>query len=80
MARDPAKASAEYLAEFRDDIAGWLGLEIIQAAVDHGVTMRPPSPFRRYFAFVDRMGASACGMQTPCARRPAISSPTLSRA
>jgi hypothetical protein len=56
MARDRAKASAEYMAEFRDDIAGWLGIDVIQAAVDAGVTVRPPSPLQRYVAFVDPSG------------------------
>ncbi len=56
LARDPAKGAAEYLAEFRDDIAGWLGLEIIQAAVDHDVTVRAPHQFHRYVAFVDPSG------------------------
>ena len=38
----PAAARAEWLAEFRDDVGGWAGEEIIDAAVDYGVPVRPP--------------------------------------
>jgi hypothetical protein len=46
MTDDPASARAEWLAEWRDDIAGWLEQELIDAAVDRNVTVRPP--MRRY--------------------------------
>ncbi len=46
-ARDPAAASAEYAAEFRKDISGWADLALIEAAVDYGVTVRPPSSGKR---------------------------------
>jgi hypothetical protein len=39
---DYAAARAEWFAEWRDDVAGWLPLEIIRAAIDTGVTVRPP--------------------------------------
>jgi hypothetical protein len=39
---DYASARAEWFAEWRDDIAGWLPLEVIEAARDTGVTVRPP--------------------------------------
>lgn len=39
---DYAAARAEWFAEWRDDVAGWLPLEIIEAARDNGVTVRPP--------------------------------------
>ena len=35
-ARDPASASAEYGAQFRSDVAGFLQEEWIETAVDHG--------------------------------------------
>jgi hypothetical protein len=38
LEEDPAKARAEWLAEFRDDIGGWLPLEVIEQAVDRGLT------------------------------------------
>jgi hypothetical protein len=34
----PAAASAEWMGEFRDDIGGWLPLEMLEGAVDRGVT------------------------------------------
>ena len=46
MQDDPASARAEWLAEWRDDIAGWLEQELIDASVDRNVTVRPP--LRRY--------------------------------
>jgi hypothetical protein len=56
MADDPAAARAEWMAEFRDDIAGWAGRELIEAAVDRGVTVRAPQPNLRYVSFVDASG------------------------
>jgi hypothetical protein len=44
LEEDPAKARAEWLAEFRDDIGSWLDVATIEAAVDRGVTVRPPRP------------------------------------
>jgi hypothetical protein len=46
MEDDQASARAEWGAEWRDDIAGWLEQELIDAAVDRNVTVRPP--LRRY--------------------------------
>jgi hypothetical protein len=40
--RDPAAAAAEFNAEFRSDVSSWLSLELIEAAVDTGVAVRPP--------------------------------------
>jgi hypothetical protein len=54
--KDPALAKAEYLAEFRDDVSGWLTRELIQAAVDTHVTVRPPRPNIRYVSFCDPSG------------------------
>lgn len=56
MRADPAKASAEYLAEFRDDVAGWLSREALESAVDIGITARPPFAPYDYRAFVDPSG------------------------
>jgi hypothetical protein len=56
LAEDPAAARAEWMAEFRDDIAGWAGRELIDGAVDRGVTVRPPLPNLRYVSFVDASG------------------------
>jgi phage terminase large subunit-like protein len=56
VAEDPAAKRAEYLAEWRDDIAGYIGLEVLEAAVDNGVTLRPPSLMADYVAFADPSG------------------------
>jgi hypothetical protein len=56
MARDPAVARAEWLAEWRDDIATFVNRELIESAVDVGVTVRPPVPGVSYRAFCDPSG------------------------
>jgi hypothetical protein len=56
MRADPAKADAEYNANFREDIAGWLSRDILQNAVDNGCTVRPPFAQYTYRAFVDPSG------------------------
>jgi hypothetical protein len=59
IAKDPAAQRAEWLCEFRDDIGGWLQSEIIERAVDHGVSVRPPNQLRRYNCFVDASGGAS---------------------
>jgi hypothetical protein len=54
--RDPAAASAEYMAQFRTDLANFIGREIVETAVDRGVHVRPPMPDVSYFAFADPSG------------------------
>jgi hypothetical protein len=53
---DPAAAKAEWLGEFRDDVGGWLPSEVIEAAVDVGITVRPPRKDFRYVSFCDPSG------------------------
>jgi hypothetical protein len=48
LADDPARARAEWFAEWRDDVSGWLELEKIEACVDRGVMVRPPSANGRF--------------------------------
>lgn len=66
MARDPQAARAEWLAEWRDDLAGFLSRDLIEAAVEHGVTVRPPCRGHSYIGFADLSGgvhdSSACGI------------------
>ena len=40
LKRDPAAARAEWLAEWRDDIAAFLSRELVESAVDQGVVVR----------------------------------------
>jgi hypothetical protein len=63
---DPFAAKAEWLAEFRDDIAGWATRDLIESCVDRGVTVRPPIPNVRYHGFCDPSGGAGdsftCGI------------------
>jgi hypothetical protein len=59
LARDPAAARAEWLAEWRDDIAAFLDRELLEAAVDGGVVVRPRVPGVRYIAGADPSGGVA---------------------
>ena len=56
MERDPASAAAEYGAEFRSDIEGFVSRDAIEACVSHGVRERAPVPDTHYAAFVDPSG------------------------
>jgi hypothetical protein len=58
LEEDPAKARAEWLAEFRDDIGSWLDVATIEAAVDRGVTVRPPRAGVAYVGACDPAGGS----------------------
>lgn len=66
LSRDPAAARSEWLAEWRDDIAAYLSRELIEAAVDDGVVVRPPVPGVRYKGFADPSGGASdsftCGI------------------
>ena len=59
MAKDPAKARAEWLGEWRDDLAEYLPRALIEAAVDDGVAVRPPVPRVQYSAFADPSGGQS---------------------
>jgi hypothetical protein len=56
LERDPEAAAAEWLSEWRSDLSGFLDRELIDAAVDPGVVVRPPRPGVRYVAFCDPSG------------------------
>jgi hypothetical protein len=53
LADDPAKASAEWLSEFRSDLSSYIDPVLIESAVDIGVTVRPPEAGKRYVAWID---------------------------
>ena len=55
-ARDPAVAKAEYGCEWRDDLSSFISRELVEAAVDNGVTVRPPVRGVAYKAFADPSG------------------------
>jgi hypothetical protein len=56
LADDPIGARAEFLAEFRPDISGYVDLEVVESAVDRGVTVRPPRKGVTYHAGLDPSG------------------------
>ena len=58
LADDRSKASAEFLNIWREDIADFLPLDIIEAATDWGVTERAPQQGVFYFAFADAAGGT----------------------
>jgi hypothetical protein len=56
---DPAGASCEWLGTFRDDAGGYVDIALIEAAVDRGVTVRPPVPsLFDYASFCDPSGGA----------------------
>lgn len=56
--RDPAKADADYGANFRKDVERFVDLDIIEACAARGYQELPPSNERSYGAFVDPSGGS----------------------
>jgi hypothetical protein len=56
--KDPASASAEYGANFRTDIEGYIALEAVQACVGD-FTERAPLGSHQYHAFCDPSGGSS---------------------
>lgn len=58
LARDPERAKAEWLGQWRDLETSFLPTELILSAVDTGVAARPPDHNRTYTAFVDAAGGA----------------------
>jgi hypothetical protein len=56
MAEDSAAAMAEWMGEFRSDLAGWISLETIENATDNDISVRAPSSMIQYVAFCDSSG------------------------
>lgn len=59
---DPESASAEFGAEFRDDIADFVSRSIVDACTIDGRVELPPDRGVRYHGFVDPSGGSADSM------------------
>jgi len=59
MLRDPQVARAEWLAEWRDDLAQFLDRQVVEAAVDVGVAVRAAVPGVRYHCFADPSGGAS---------------------
>jgi hypothetical protein len=61
LERDPIRNTAEYLAEFRDDVSSFVSPEVVRQCTI-GVTARPPGQSITYLAFCDPSGGSADSM------------------
>ena len=57
MADDPARAAAEYLAEFRSDLEAFVQREVIENCTGGFIELAPAAN-TRYFGFVDAAGGS----------------------
>jgi len=69
LEEDPAAASAEYQAEFRSDVEGFLAREVVEAGVVPGRRELPPVDGVRYLGFCDPSGGSADSMTLAIAHR-----------
>jgi hypothetical protein len=69
MERDPARAAAEWGAEFRTDVESFVSREVIEAAVSPGRRELPPVTGAHYVAFADPSGGSADSMTLAIAHR-----------
>ncbi|WP_245581917.1 hypothetical protein [Phyllobacterium phragmitis] len=68
-ARNPAVAAAEYGGAFRTDVEMLLSREVVEGAVQIGVSERGPTKGNAYFAFVDPSGGSNDSMTLAVAHR-----------
>jgi hypothetical protein len=59
---DPARAAAEWSAQFRADIESFVSREAVEACISFEVRERAPMKGMRYFGFVDPSGGSADSM------------------
>lgn len=69
LAEDPAKAGAEYLAQFRSDIEGFLTRDAVEAVTVPGRLELPPARGVSYVGFVDPSGGSSDSMTLAVAHR-----------
>jgi hypothetical protein len=56
IAEDPALYSAEYNSQWRHDLSSYISRELLDAAVDVGVVVRPPNAGTSFHAFCDSSG------------------------
>jgi hypothetical protein len=69
LAEDGAANRAEYLAEFRSDIEGFVKLDIVKACVADGVRELPFVRGTKYFGFCDPSGGSSDSFTAAVAHR-----------
>jgi hypothetical protein len=58
LAGDKSKAGAEFLNIWREDVADFLPIDVIESCTDWGMHERPPQPGIYYFAFTDSAGGT----------------------
>jgi len=56
LEEDPQRYGAEYLSRWRDDLSTFIDRLLLEAAVDKGVVVRPPSAGTKYVAGCDASG------------------------
>ncbi len=66
---DPEAAAAEYLGQWRNDIAAFVSREVVDACVTSGCFERAPLSDIAYFGFVDPSGGSSDSMTAAIAHR-----------
>ena len=63
-AEDPARAAAEYGAQFRTDLEQFVSREVVEASTSVGVYERSPQRGVHYFGFMDPAGGSGRDLMT----------------
>ena len=58
MAEDAAKAGAEFLNRWREDLSDFVPLDVIESCTDFGIRKRPPLPGLNYTGFIDAAGGT----------------------
>jgi hypothetical protein len=71
LEEDRAAASAEWLAEWRSDIEGYINQDVVNAAIVPGRFELPPIPGVSYVGFVDPSGGTVDSMTLAIAHREA---------
>ena len=66
LARDAAKARAEFQNIWRDDLSDFIPLDAIENCTDFNVHERPPLTNTKYFAFADPSGGTGSDAFTLC--------------
>jgi hypothetical protein len=69
LAKDAQLYGAEYLSEWRDDLATFLSREMIDGCVESGATVRPPQSDISYRAFCDSSGGASDSFTASIAHR-----------
>src|SRR5262249_57134979 len=69
IARDPARATAEYGSTFRMDFEAFITREAVEACISLNVRERPPIEGVKYFGFIDPSGGSGDSFTMAIAHR-----------